>query len=53
MEYETFRTLVTKDERKRVKALARSRGMTLSGYLTWVIRSELAREEQRTRPSEA
>ncbi len=51
MEYETFRTLVSKEERKRVKAIARAKGMTLSGYLTWLVRAAIAAEE-RTSASE-
>lgn len=44
MQYEVFRTLLTKDERKRVKDIAKSRGMTLSGYLTQLIRTDIKTE---------
>ncbi len=42
-----YRTLLTAEERKQVKALAKAKGMTLTGYTDSVIREAVQREGAR------
>lgn len=39
-----YRTLLTAEERKRVKALAKAKGMTLTGFTDSVIREAVQKE---------
>ena len=52
MEYELsnqvtlLKALITKDEAKQAKEIAKSKGMTFQGWLGNVIRQELQKEER-------